>query len=240
VPGGAPPPLRPKARRQPDRYGALLVFILIDAVVIFTSADKGAGRWLPAILVSVTALVGLDTSEVSGWWVNPTRILAGLIMVASVLDAFVGSDRSVAWIGLAEAVLLGILVVAIIGRLTKHERVTNQTVLAVVCVYVLFGLIFALLAFGLSGVSDRQFFVQNPDPSLADFVYFSFVVLTTLGFGDLTPATDAGKGMVSFEALLGQIYLVTVVSRLVSLYSRNQPPQPQDDSAGSSGGQPAE
>ena len=237
MPGGARPPLRPKARRQPDRYGALLIFILIDAVVIFTAADKGAGRWLPAILVAVTALVGLETSQVRGWWVNPTRILAGLIMIASLLDAFVGSDRSLAWIGIAQAFLLGILVVAIIGRLTKHSRVTEQTVLAVVCVYVLFGLIFALLAFGLSGVSHRQFFVQNPDPSLADFVYFSFVVLTTLGFGDLTPATDAGKGMVSFEALLGQIYLVTVVSRLVSLYSRNPP---LDDAAGSSGGQPAE
>ena len=50
-------------------------------------------------------------------------------------------------------------------------------------------------------------------------MYFSFVVLTTLGFGDLTPATDGGKAMVAFEALLGQLFLVTVVSRLVSLYT---------------------
>jgi hypothetical protein len=90
------------------------------------------------------------------------------------------------------------------------------------CIYVLFGLIFALFAFGLSGVTGDQFFVQNPNPTLADFVYFSFVVLTTLGFGDLTPANDAGKAMVSFEALLGQIFLVTVVSRLVSLYTKSQ------------------
>ena len=50
-------------------------------------------------------------------------------------------------------------------------------------------------------------------------MYFSFVVLTTLGFGDLTPATDGGKAVVAFEALLGQLFLVTVVSRLVSLYT---------------------
>ena len=91
--------------------------------------------------------------------------------------------------------------------------------LAVICVYVLFGLIFALLTFGINGITGRQFFAQNPDPTFADFVYFSFVVLTTLGFGDLTPATDGGKAMVSFEALLGQLFLVTVVSRLVSLYT---------------------
>ncbi len=76
------------------------------------------------------------------------------------------------------------------------------------------------MQYGVSGLTDRQFFVQTDDPTVADFVYFSFVVLTTLGFGDFTPATDAGKAMVSFEALLGQIFLVTVVSRLVGLYSR--------------------
>ena len=239
MPQGARPSRRPIARRQPDRYGALLVFILTDCVVIFTSAQRGISRWLPAVLVAVTALVGLETSEVRGWWVNPTRVLAGLIVIASVVDAFIGTDWSLAWIGIAQAFLLGILVVAIIGRLYTHERVTEQTVLAVVCIYVLFGLIFALLIFGVSGVHDSQFFVQNPDPTLADFVYFSFVVLTTLGFGDLTPATDTGKAMVSFEALLGQIFLVTVVSRLVSLYSRT-PPDPQDGPAESSEAQPAE
>ncbi len=172
--------------------------------------------------MAVTVLVGLETSAVRGWWVNPTRVFAGLIVLASIIDGFAGTDRSLAWLGLAQAVLLAILVVAIIGRLFTHARVTEQTVLAVLCIYVLFGLIFALFAFGLSGVTGDQFFVQNPNPTLADFVYFSFVVLTTLGFGDLTPANDAGKAMVSFEALLGQIFLVTVVSRLVSLYTKSQ------------------
>jgi hypothetical protein len=212
----------------------LLGFIFVDCVVIFTSSLKGTSRWLPGILVAVTVLIGLETSQVRGWWVNPTRVLAGLIMLASIVDGFSGTDDSLAWLGVAQAVLLSILVVAIIGRLFKHERVTEQTVLAVLCIYVLFGLIFALLAFGLSGVTGDQFFVQNPDPTLADFVYFSFVVLTTLGFGDLTPANDTGKAMVSFEALLGQIFLVTVVSRLVSLYSKGQrlesPDEPPEQS----------
>jgi hypothetical protein len=104
-----------------------------------------------------------------------------------------------------------ILVVAIISRFLQHQQVTEQTVLAVICVYVLFGLT-SLLIFGVNGITGRQFFVQNPTPTFADFVYFSFVVLTTLGFGDLTPATDGGKAVVAFEALLGQLFLVTVVS----------------------------
>jgi hypothetical protein len=103
------------------------------------------------------------------------------------------TDWTVGVLGVLQAAVLSILVVAIISRFLQHQQVTEQTVLAVICVYVLFGLIFALLIFGVNGITGRQFFVQNPTPSFADFVYFSFVVLTTLGFGDLTPATDGGS-----------------------------------------------
>jgi len=210
---------RTRGIRQPDRYGALLVLILVDCVIIFTSAQRGVSRWLPALLVGLTVLVGLDTSQVRGWWVLPTRLVAVGVAAASVVDGVVGNEKTLGVLSLVEAAILAILVVAIIGRFLQHRVVTEQTVLAVICVYVLFGLIFALLAFGVNSLTAQQFFVQNPDPSFADFVYFSFVVLTTLGFGDLTPATDGGQAMVSFEALLGQLFLVTVVSRLVSLYS---------------------
>src|SRR5262245_4704205 len=209
---------RPRKIRQPDRYGALLALILLDCVVIFTSTHRGPSRWLPAVLVALTVLVGLDTSRTSGPWVLPTRIAAVAIAAAAVVDGVTGNPTSLGIIAIVQGAVLTILVVAIIVRFLGHEQVTEQTVLAVICVYVLFGLIFAMFTFGLNSATDHQFFVQNPTPSFADFVYFSFVVLTTLGFGDLTPATDGGKAIVAFEALLGQLFLVTVVARLVSLY----------------------
>jgi len=210
---------RNKGIRQPDRYGALLTLILIDCVLIFTSAQRGASRWLPAVLVGLTVLVGLDTSQVRGWWVNPTRVAAVAIAAAAIVDGIDGTKWTLGVLAVLQAAVLAILVLAIISRFLQHEQVNEQTVLAVICVYVLFGLIFAMLTFGLNGITGQQFFVQNPAPSLADFVYYSFVVLTTLGFGDLTPATDGGKAIVAFEALLGQLFLVTVVARLVSLYT---------------------
>ena len=220
MPDGAPR-TRPKLpRRRPDRYGALLLLILVDCVAIFTASSSGVGRWLPGVLVAATVILGLETSAVEGRWVSPARVLAALAIVAALADGAVGTDTTRAWLAIGQALLLVILVLAIGSRLVRHQHVSAQTVLAVVCVYVLFGLIFALWQYGLNGLTDRQFFVQTDDPTVADFVYFSFVVLTTLGFGDFTPATDAGKAMVSFEALLGQLFLVTVVSRLVGLYSR--------------------
>jgi hypothetical protein len=240
------PRTRPKLpRRRPDRYGALLVLILVDCVAIFTASASGVNRWLPGVLVAATVILGLETSAVEGWWVSPSRALAALAVVAALVDAVVGTKTTLAWLSVAQALLLVILVLAIGSRLVRHRYVTAQTVLAVICIYVLFGLIFALAEYGVSGLTDTQFFVQTDDPSVADFVYFSFVVLTTLGFGDFTPATDAGKAMVSFQALLGQIFLVTVVSRLVGLYSRTSAPPMDDGDAGTpdptgpTGGEPA-
>ncbi|HET9602417.1 MAG TPA: ion channel [Acidimicrobiales bacterium] len=238
MPPRPPGSLRPLAARQPDRYGALLLFILVDCAVIFILAENSTRRWLPAILIALTAVVGMETSQVSGWWVRPTKVLAVVIVVVAVANAIAGTYTSLAWVSLAQVALLSILVVAIIGGFIRHVRVTLQTVLAVICVYVLFGLIFALLAFGISGVDGDQFFVQTDDPPLADFLYFSFVVLTTLGFGDLTPATYSGKAMVSFQALLGQIFLVTVVSRLVSLYGSSRANKPRSEPDPSSPGAP--
>ena len=234
MPAGDPRTRQKLPRRRPDRYGALLVLILIDCVAIFTASATGISRWLPGVLVAATVILGLETSAVEGWWVSPARVLAALGVVAALADAAVGNDTTLACVSVAQSLLLVILVLAIGSRLVRHQRVTEQTVLAVICIYVLFGLIFALAEYGISGLNDTQFFVQTDTPTVADFVYFSFVVLTTLGFGDFTPATDAGKAMVSFEALLGQIFLVTVVSRLVGLYSRASPP-PADDTSGTTG-----
>jgi hypothetical protein len=232
------PRTRPKLpRRRPDRYGVLLVLILVDCVAVFSASATGISRWLPGVLVAVTLILGLETSAVEGWWVSPARVLAVLAMVAAMADGAIGTDTTLAGVSLAQALLLVILVLAIGSRLVRHEQVTVQTVLGVICIYVLFGLIFALAEYGISGLNDTQFFVQTATPTVADFVYFSFVVLTTLGFGDFTPATDVGKGIVAFEALLGQIFLVTVVSRLVGLYSRRPPPD--EGTAGSTGGEPA-
>ena len=240
MPDAARPTSRTRPRRQPDRYLALLVFILIDCVVVFAVDTDTTGRWLPTLAVAVTVLVGLQTSAVKGRWVNPARAAAALLIVLSAVAALSDSTLLVAWIFVGQALLLAVLVIAIIGRVISHDRVTGQTILGVICIYVLFGLIFAFAAFGLSGVEGHQFFVQNATPTPADFLYFSFVVLTTVGFGDLTPATEPGRAMVSFEALLGQIFLVTMVSRLVSLYSGSARRLAQGGSDEAAGPQPAE
>ena len=98
------------------------------------------------------------------------------------------------------------------------------------CVYVLLGIAFAGVYAGINDFERVGFFAQPGPKTNVDFLYFSFITQTTVGYGDLTPGTDAGRVIVTFEALIGQVFLVTLVARLVSMYGmtrrRSDPEQP--------------
>jgi hypothetical protein len=215
-----PPPLPPRRskRRQPDRYGALLALIILDCIVLFAGALERFGRWSPLVLVVATVVFGVRTSRVTGPVVVVTQVAAAVLLLLAAIGEGIDSEWVLGWAMIIGALALGTLTVVILTRILRHDRVTRQTILGAICVYVLIGLMFAFAEYGISRVSGNAFFVQEAMAPFANHLYFSFVTLTTLGFGDLTPATDLGKGLVSFEALLGQVFLVTLVARLVSLY----------------------
>ncbi len=74
---------------------------------------------------------------------------------------------------------------------------------------------FASLFSAVAALSDVPFFADGATPTLSSLQYFSFTTLTTVGYGDLAPATRLGRSLAITEALVGQIYLVTVVALLV-------------------------
>jgi hypothetical protein len=75
---------------------------------------------------------------------------------------------------------------------------------------------FAFLYTGIGNAMSHPFFAQQQHATSADYQYFSFVTLTTTGYGDLTAAGNLGRSFAVLEALTGQIYLVTIVALLVS------------------------
>jgi hypothetical protein len=91
-----------------------------------------------------------------------------------------------------------------------------QTVLAALCIFVLIGMFFAFTFTAISEMQTEPFFAQEEHATNAEFLYFSFITLTTTGYGDLTAAGNLGRSFAVLEALFGQIYLVTVVALLVS------------------------
>ena len=87
----------------------------------------------------------------------------------------------------------------------------------------LIGLVFTQLFISASLFGPAQPFLAQPiQPHRSDFVYLSYVTLTTVGFGDLTPKSDIARTLVITEALVGQIFLVTAVARVVSMFGQQR------------------
>ena len=117
------------------------------------------------------------------------------------------------------AAISGLLVigapVAIVRGARGQLEVTVSTVLAALSVYLLIGLFFAF-AYGMTAaIVPGPFFASGIDGSLPDHLYFSYSTLASVGFGDLTASEDIGRMTSVLEALIGQLYLVTVVAVLV-------------------------
>jgi hypothetical protein len=94
----------------------------------------------------------------------------------------------------------------------------------VLCVYLLAGMTFGFIYGVIGAVGNDPFFAQIPGGDQSDFLYFSFITMLTVGYGDLTAAGNLGRALAVLEALFGQIYLVTIVALLVSrLVPRHTP-----------------
>jgi Ion channel len=196
------------------------VLALIVASFVFgaTASDAAWTTGVLVVLQGLTLIAAIWTSGLArtrSWLVFGLAMLAIAIALAVVSSAAGGADLTGA-VGLVSALLM-ICVVVVIGRsIARSHEVSAETILGAICVYVSIGMIF-LFAYGaVAAIGSGPLFAQGGDGTRALRLYFSYVTLATLGYGDYTPATNLGHMLAVVEALLGQIYLVTVVALLVA------------------------
>jgi hypothetical protein len=224
-----------KGRRfvSQDRY--VLVFGLIILTILantFLADNFPAGRAMTLALQTVTMLVTLSTSDAGPrmrWISGIVASLAVVGILAAEIFGIQGLER-VAYA--ATMVVLGVVTPYVIARrIASHPKITLETVSGAADIYLLIGLLFAVI-FGLVGAVDagvlhhlngvsqvnaaNAFFYSARPVNAADFLYYSFVTLTTVGYGDIVAAGQLGRMLSVVEALVGQLYLVTVVALLVS------------------------
>lgn len=204
-----------------DSYASLLVLLLANFFLLELVDDR---RWgaVGSTLLSALALIVAISDPESGHRVTPKNWI--LIAACVALTPIVLIVDSAAVVGLTYLLPVALLVTATlpitINRVIHHRQVTYETVLGALCAYVLIGLLFAFLYLAVNDFRDAPFFAQPGPHSQGEFLYFSFVALTTLGFGDLSPAVGLPQALTVLEALLGSVFLVTLVARLVTLWVR--------------------
>jgi len=221
-------PLRTRRLREPrsDRYFFLLALLLIDVCVI---GLVGTSRWATFAytpLTAATLLLALSTSQARPRTMRIAWVAAIIAVAASLAVALTDTTRFSGWVYFMLFALLLISPAAIGRRILTSRRVTLRLLVAAICVYLMIGLLFTFVYLGVNGVHPN-FFAQGAQKDPSIYLYFSFITMTTVGFGDFTPGAAVPRVLVVLEAMLGQVFLVTAVARLVSLYSADQP-QPGD------------
>jgi hypothetical protein len=205
-------------RREPGgRYGLLLlVLILTYLLSAFTQGRTIID--LQLLLFLALLLLALRTSRIRGRraWLAAGVALAGSAAAfgAALTGTQVGDGVAAIWKGL----VLLLAIILILSRVLAKPTVTVQSIYGALSAYVLIGMMFAAFFAAIKYLDGGGFFAGGQPANTQTFQYFSFTTLTTLGYGDFTSAVNGGRAVAVLEAMTGQIFLATLVARLVSAY----------------------
>ncbi len=204
-----------------DSYTSLLVLLLLNFFLLELVDDPRWGALGSTVLAAAALVVAISDPEAGHTLKARHWVLVGACVALAPI-VFIFDSAEV--VGLTYLLPVAILVLATLpitlSRVLHHKRVTHETVLGALCSYVLVGLLFAFLYLAVEALRDGPFFAQPGLHVQSEYVYFSFVTLTTLGFGDLSPSVGLPQALTALEALLGTVFLVTLVARLVTLWVR--------------------
>ncbi len=201
--------------RQRGRFVVLFVLALALHVILpllrsLELLDSTSG----AALLAVIGYAGWLTIERRHLRLLYLALLA-LSLVSTVSLFLGGSAPRVAWLAY-HALLLSLTTASVVAWVARRERITVDTIFAALSGFYLMAFAWGLI-FSLVDLLSPGSFSVDLHAQLQDAFYFSFVTITTLGYGDIVPVGRLARALVTTEALLGQIYLVVLVARLVSL-----------------------
>jgi hypothetical protein len=205
-----------------DAYGFALVFVLGSTLLLIASGAP-VDSWvaLAAIALQFAALrLTLRVSGVSRRWSLLGSIAGLLVLVVGVAALFAVEDIGrlvalVVWILLALSTIA-----AVASRVRTYRYVSLQSVMGLLVIYVLLGVTFGLL-YLLFELVDPPAFAQG-EQGVSGAMYMSFITLATVGYGDVSPGSDVVRSLAIAESIIGQLYLVSVVSLAVSRLGRRK------------------
>lgn len=199
-----------------------LVLVLVAASTAFQLAvpDAPLSRVTIAVLQTATLLLSLRLARAPRALLRAVAVATLAAVAGTVLAGLGGGDAETSLARVLNTCLVVLappaLIVAVVHEVRAGAHVSLAAVLGVLSVYLLLGMAFGLAYGTIDGLGSTPALSSAPGVSgRADFLYFSFVTLTTTGYGDFVPATDLVRSIAVLEALLGQIYLVTVVALMV-------------------------
>ncbi len=207
-----------RAERVSDAFGLVLLLVLATYVLTSLLSNRGWSAVVLTIATSATSVVALTSSHARAGTVRAALWLSGLTVLLAAIAAIAENH---VWLNLASVIqisLLTIAMAAVLRRVVTTAEVGSRTILGAISVYTALGILFTFLYGTIERVQAGAFFEGIPHPQSSDFLFFSYTTLTTTGYGNLVPGGQPGRMIAGLEMMIGQIFLVTLVAGLVSLW----------------------
>lgn len=208
-----------------NSLAALLFFLVVYGFFIYPLAGRD-GRTEPvaAWSFSLVLILGvLATTKHKGARTGMV-VLAVIAFTSHWLHYFIREHAVHMISAAAAAVFFGVLAWLITARVFRSGGINIYRIYGAVAVYMLLGILWGEL-YVIAYLLDPSSFYFDPstqrgEPPISELIYFSFSTLTTLGLGDIVPVSPVARSMVTFEALVGQLYPAVLLARLVTLYEK--------------------
>ncbi len=205
------------------RFSYLLISLVLLLLLHPIFADVFIGRVIQNIALSVVLLSAVYSVSRKKQ-VFAIAVLLSLPVFAGTWLAYFLENVYLTLVTWSFAIVFLALIGSIVlSDVLKSEKVTTDTIHASICVYLLIGVTWALLYSVMEGIRPESFLIEHSlvtsvSEYIPHFLYYSFVTLTTLGYGDITPLTPLAKTLSYMEAVTGQIYIAVLIARLVGLH----------------------
>jgi hypothetical protein len=211
------------------RYGLVLALAVLSTGVQMLLPDTPASWLAQALLMAAMVVTALFAQGATRARWQHVGLLVAIAVVGLVIVASIGgrgdAERTITFSLSGVLAAAGAVIVArgVLAGIGVERRVTPHTVMGALTVYLLAGLVFAF-AYGVMGtIAGAPVLSDIGVDKHAEQVYFSFITLTTVGYGDIAPVASAARMTSVLEALFGQLYLVTIVAVIVSNVGAQRP-----------------
>lgn len=215
-----------KQRTGPTgRFSPLLVALVVMFLAYPVLSEFGRLRFFRLFFLLVLMAAVYTLSENRRHLVI-AAVLAAPSLFGSLFAFARPSVTSALWASVFAMLLLGFVTVLLLKVVLQTRDVRGDTIAGAICVYLLLGLTWAAIFSTIEGVWPGSFStpanIDLQDPNQYSLIYFSFVTLTTLGYGEFTPTTEISQSFAWIEAVVGQLFVAILIARLVTQYSREK------------------
>ena len=225
-------------RPPKHRYLSFLISLLLLLLIQPLAGDYGEeGLTLRQVTLSLFMTVALVLGTLASCN-RPRHIAIGMSLAALtivavwILPALDDAERS--WsdsligriLGACPALFYFYTASLTLGFVLRGRHVTRERIFAALCVYLLIGFAFSLVYLFINGIDTSEAFrfseeslgEAGPDVSWSDFVFFSFVTMTTLGYGDISPLNDWARSLAVLQTIFAVFYMAVLIAKLIGSY----------------------